>query len=175
MRSTLALLGIALALTCLNASADAGCGTDIPQAHLIGEGSFCVLGFCLYDAQLSAEHPPHAFDAPFALLLTYRRTIHADRLVDTGIGEIKRLSPGVLPVMTLDAWRNDMARAFTDVGPGDRLCGVFFPGRGVRFYANGNLTAEIDDPAFAVAFFRIWLDPDTRAPGLRKSLLGESR
>lgn len=68
-----------------------------------------------------------------------------------------------------------MMRAFNDVGPGDRLCGVFLPGHGARFYTNGTLTAQIDDIAFAIAFFRIWLDPETRAARLRQDLLGERR
>lgn len=44
--------------------------------------------------------------------------------------------------------------------------------KGVRFYAGERLTAEIDDLAFAQAFFSIWLDPATRAPALRQRLLG---
>jgi hypothetical protein len=34
---------------------------------------------------------------------------------------------------------------------------------------------EVDDPAFAHAFFDIWLGRGTRAPSLRRSLLGEAR
>ncbi|WEY37702.1 chalcone isomerase family protein [Paraburkholderia sp. SUR17] len=172
MRTKLALAGLALALACITASARAECRSDVPQAHLIGRGPFCFLGFCLYDAQLWAQRPPYEFDEPFALLLTYRRAIKADTLVDAGIGEIRRLAQAPLPAGTLDAWRADMRRAFNDVAPGDRLCGVFMPGHGARFYTNGTLTAQIDDTAFAVAFFRIWLDPETRAARLRQSLLG---
>jgi len=174
MRSKLAVAGIALALVCLAPSARAQCRADVPQARLIGQGPFCFLGFCLYDAQLWAQRPPYAFDEPFALLLTYRRAIKADTLVDAGIREIRRLAQAPLPAATLDAWRADMTRAFSDVAPGDRLCGVFIPGHGARFYNNEALTAEINDTDFAVAFFRIWLDPDTRATRLRQSLLGES-
>ena len=56
--------------------------------------------------------------------------------------------------------------AFVDVKPGDTLCGIYLPDRGAR---------EVDDPAFARAFFDIWLAPGTRAPALRHHLLGESQ
>jgi hypothetical protein len=175
MRSILVWTVFAFVIGCAATSAGAGCRMDVPQAHLIGQGPFCIFGFCLYDAQLWAARPPQGLDEPFALLLTYRRTIKAQRLVETGLGEIERLAPSPLPAETLDIWRTEMAKAFTDVAPGDQLCGVFLPGRGARFYANGTLTAEVDDPAFAQAFFRIWLDPDTRAASLRKNLLGQSQ
>ena len=55
------------------------------------------------------------------------------------------------------------------------ICSVYLPDRGARFYANGRMTTEVDDPAFARAFFDIWLAPGTRAPALRRRLLGESR
>jgi hypothetical protein len=174
VRLAFARLAFATMIACVTGLASAGCREDVPQAHLIGQGPFCIFGFCLYDAQLWAEHPPQAFDAPFALLLTYRRTIKAQRLVDAGMSEIERLTQSPLPAATLIGWRTEMARAFKDVGPGDELCGVFLPGRGARFYANGLLTTEVDDPSFALAFFRIWLDPDTRAARLRKNLLGVS-
>ncbi len=172
MQLKLACIGIALIVGFLCPPASAGCRADVPQAHLMGAGPFCFLGFCLYDAQLWAEDPTRIFDEPFALLITYRKTIKARKLVDTGIDEIERLAPTPLPKGTLDDWRSDMTRAFRDVAPGDQLCGVFLPGRGARFYANGSLTAEVNDAAFALAFFRIWLDPNTRASDLRRNLLG---
>jgi len=84
------------------------------------------------------------------------------------MGEIERLAQSPLSAATLVGWRKEMRRAFKDVVPGDELCGVFPPGRGARFYADGLLTTEVDDPSFALACFRIWLDPDTRAARLRK-------
>jgi hypothetical protein len=63
-------------------------------------------------------------------------------------------------------------QAFVDVAPGDQLSAVYLPDKGVRFYAGDRMTGEFDDPVFARAFFGIWLDPLTRAPTLRKQLLG---
>lgn len=162
-----------LALLFCASVARGGWRDDVAPAHLIGQGEFCVFGFCLYNAQLWAQHGPPVFDQPFALVLTYERHIKGARLVETGLDEIKRLSAQPLPAETLTRWRADMARAFGDVAPGDVLCGVYLPDKGARFYTNGRLSATIDDPAFAHAFFDIWLDPATRAKTLRRRLLGE--
>ncbi len=87
---------------------------------------------------------------------------------------VKCLVNETLPAATRDAWRADIARAFTDVARGDVLCGVYLPDQGARFYTNGRLTADIPDPVFARAFFDIWLDPRTRAQSLRRQLLGDT-
>ncbi|MNH04885.1 hypothetical protein D3C79_641910 [compost metagenome] len=65
-----------------------------------------------------------------------------------------------------------MNEAFVDVRPGMRITGVYLPGQGSRFYVDGQLRREIADPAFAKAFFAIWLDPRARDPQLRQRLLG---
>lgn len=155
--------------------ANAGCRDDIPDAGRIGTGEFCVLGFCLYRAELWAAQTlssPAVADTPFALSLTYERSVAGERIVSTGLDEMQRLAAQPLSQTTLAAWQRDMQRAFSDVSRGDELCGVYMPGRGARFYTNGHLSAEVLDPAFAQAFFGIWLDPRTRAPSLRKRLLG---
>lgn len=154
-------------------AAHAACRNDIAEVKLIGQGEFCIMGFCLYHAQLLAQRPQEGFTAPFALSLTYKRNIKGSRLVDAGIDEIRRQASTPVPVETLNAWRADMTRAFPDVAPGDEICGVFIPHKGVRFYSNGTLRSEIDDPGFAEAFFNIWLAPNTRASSLRRALLGE--
>lgn len=154
------------------AAPPAGWREAVPDAPLRGQGSFCVLGFCLYDAQLWSARDPQGYDTPFALVLTYRRPVSRERFVDTGLDEIRRLAPVALEAAALARWRDYLARAFIDVRPGDSLCGVFLPGKGVRFYANGRLTTAIDDPVFARAFFDIWLNADTRGARLRRELLG---
>ncbi|KVA06870.1 hypothetical protein WI41_15325 [Burkholderia latens] len=172
MKRRLAMLAASVALAA-PLVAGASCVDEIASARLIGSGRFCILGICLYDAQLWAPRPPGALDTPFALSLAYRRDVKGERLVSTGMDEIERLAPAPLPAATLDAWRRDMERAFTDVSRGDVLCGVYVPERGARFYTNGRLTADVTDPAFARAFFAIWLDPRTRAKALRRQLLGD--
>ena len=164
---------VALVLLLWAASASADWRSDVQSARLVGEGDFRVFGFSLYRAQLWSERVPVDYEERFALHIVYTRSIKGKRLADTGIDEIKRQAEAPIPPETLDRWREDMLRAFVDVEPGDELSAVFLPGKGVRFYAGERETGEFDDPAFARAFFGIWLDPSTRAPSLRKHLLGD--
>ncbi|NCV32462.1 MAG: hypothetical protein EBW05_05955 [Betaproteobacteria bacterium] len=46
--------------------------------------------------------------------------------------------------------------------------------RSCRFIHNRQLRMDLNDAAFAKAFFGIWLDPRTTEPALRKSLIGEA-
>ncbi|WP_174978129.1 chalcone isomerase family protein [Pandoraea eparura] len=170
---------LASAIVCLvgalaTSPAWSGCRDALTSAHRVGAGEFCVLGFCLYKAELWSPQTPVSADTPFALVLKYERSVSGERMVSTGIDEMQRLAPRPIANDTLNAWREDMQRAFGDVSRGDELCGVYLPGRGARFYTNGTLKADVRDLAFARAFFGIWLDPNTRAPSLRRHLLGES-
>ena len=45
------------------------------------------------------------------------------------------------------------------------------PEQASRFFLDGKLIGEIDDPEFGPAFFSIWLHPKTSAPKLRRLLL----
>jgi hypothetical protein len=156
----------------VSAPAFADWRADVPSAQLVGEGEFSVLGFRLYRAQMWSAHAPVDYGEPFALHIVYTRGLTRERLADTGISEMKRLAATPIPDDTLERWRSNMLQAFVDVAPGDQLSAVFMPGKGVRFYAGERMTGEFDDMAFARAFFGIWLDPLTRAPTLRKQLLG---
>ncbi|MGI4815321.1 MAG: chalcone isomerase family protein [Janthinobacterium lividum] len=169
--SALSALLLAGALASVPAYAD--WHADLQPAQFSGQGDFKFLGLPIYHAELWSVRLPVDFDARFALQLTYARDISRERLADTAIDEMKRLAPAELPAQTLERWHEDMLRSLTDVSRGDRLSAVFLPHQGVRFYAGDRLTAEIDDPTFARAFFDVWLDPKSRGPTLRRQLLGE--
>ncbi len=144
----------------------------IDDARPLGGGRLTWFGLHLYDAQLFV---PRAFDAanpaaqPFALELTYARSLDGRAIAERSRDEIARLKLGS------DAqharWLADMAAIFPDVKPGQRLAGIYRPGSGTRFYLDGRFLGEIADPEFGRAFFAIWLDPRTSAPQLRASLL----
>ncbi|QQC65349.1 chalcone isomerase family protein [Paraburkholderia ginsengisoli] len=167
-----AALALALKLALWASAACADWRGDVQPARLVGEGDFSVFGFTLYRAQLWSERTPVDYDARFALHIVYTRSITRERLAQTGLGEIRRLAAAPIPAETLARWRADMLRAFADVVAGDQLSAVYLPDKGVRFYSGERMTAEFDDPVFARAFFGIWLDPATRAPDLRRQLLG---
>ncbi|GHD64275.1 chalcone isomerase family protein [Jeongeupia chitinilytica] len=173
MRALLA--GLQLALLLASGPAGAGWRDDVADARLQGEGMLRYIGFPVYQARLWSAVPPSGDAVPFALELHYRRSISRERLADTSIDEIRRIFGERYDDAHLQQWRGAMLRAFVDVRDGDRITGVFLPGRGARFYAGERLTADIADPVFAHAFFAIWLDPATRDPALRASLLGLPR
>jgi len=144
--------------------------SQIGDWRALGAGEMTWFGLRLYDAQLWSAAPSFAASAPYALALTYARDFAAERLVDTSVDEMRRL--GMRDEATLTRWRAELARVFPDVRKGDVIVGVHWPDRGAAFYHRGQLTGEVRDPAFARAFFGIWLDPRTRAPELRSRLLG---
>ena len=57
---------------------------------------------------------------------------------------------------------------------GDRLTGVVTPTKASKFFYNGAYRGEVSDPAFADAFFGIWLSEKSSQPRVRNLLLGKS-
>lgn len=166
-----------LVLACLLAlsplSASASWREAVPDARLVGEGELRFFGFRIYDARLWSAKAPLQAQTPFALELTYHRAISREDFVRTSLAEIERLSGMSGDSARMRDWRAQMQQAFVDVQPGERITGVYLPGRGCRFYVNDRLQHEVADPAFADAFFAIWLDPRSRDQALRRELLGE--
>jgi hypothetical protein len=143
------------------------------QWQAIGSGELRWFGFRVYRAALWAADPMR-WDThhDFALVIRYERAIDASRLVQASLDEMRRL--GQASETQLTEWEPQLKAAFPDVAAGDRITGVNLAGRGVAFYFGNEPTVEIVDPAFARAFFAIWLDERTREPGLRARLLGGS-
>lgn len=144
----------------------------LPAAQRLGEGEFTWFGLRLYSARLWAAGPVQDWSQPFALELTYHRSLSRDTLVQASLQEMRRLGGGSVTDRQISAWSDTMAAAFVDVRPGMRITGVYLPQEGCRFYVDGRLAREVADPEFARAFFAIWLDPRARDPQLRQRLLG---
>ncbi len=142
----------------------------VPDLRLQGEGRLRWFGLLVYDATLWAAGSKWDSDQAFALDIRYARNISAKRLIGVSVDEMRRLGFG--DESTHARWAVEMRRVFPDVAKGERLTGVNIPGEGASFYHNGRLTGTIRDPDFARAFFAIWLDPRTREPELRESLIG---
>lgn len=137
----------------------------------LGSGEYRKFGFVIYEASLWTRSPD-PLAPPFALALTYKRTISGRQLVEASVSEIRKLK--VASDERVAAWGEELERIFPDVKPGDRIVGIREPGR-ARFMHNGRPIGEVADEAFASAFFGIWLAPGTSAPELRARLLGEER
>ena len=146
------------------------------KLRLAGEGVLTWFGLKIYRARLwvGAEgmDSTRPMAAPFALELTYARAFEGHKIAERSLHEIEKLGLGDNPHR--EAWLADMKRIFPDVAAGDRLTGVYRPGGGTTFLHNERAAGEIADPQFAAAFFAIWLDPRTAAPGVRKQLLARA-
>jgi hypothetical protein len=142
---------------------------DVPLA---GTGRLTWYGFHVYDAALYA---PARFELAnptaqrFVLELTYARRLDGKGIAQASRDEIERLGFGSEAERA--RWYEQMLKLFPNVEKGRRLAGVNVPGTGARFYFDGEFLGSIEDPAFARAFFAIWLDERTKAPQLRESLL----
>lgn len=147
----------------------------LPEASVIGSGSFRWFGLKLYDASLWAVrgsfNPDNWQSASLALELNYARSLEGRRIAEASIDEMKKLSIGT-PAQH-KAWDEAMKQVFPDVDKTTQLTGLYAPGQPTRFFRNGAAIGEIADPAFGPAFFAIWLHPKTTAPKLRTMLLGQ--
>jgi len=160
------------AATRADASIPAHVSKHVGEVQLAGSGKFTWFGFHVYDAALFVPpgfDPAKATAQPFALELTYARRLDGKGIAETSRDEIERLGFGSEAQRA--SWHAQMVKLFPNVEKGRRLAGINLPGSGARFYFDGQLLGSIDDPAFAQAFFAIWLDERTRAPQLRESLL----
>lgn len=142
----------------------------MPDLRLAGTGRLRWFGLHIYDAALWAQGGLFDPRREHVLDIRYARNISGQRLTQTSLEEMRRL--GFEDETTLERWAKEMARVLPDVTKGERLTGVHRPGVGAEFYHDGRLTGAVADAEFARAFFSIWLDPRSREPGLRRSLLG---
>lgn len=136
-----------------------------PGLRRWGSAAFRRFGFHVYDATLWAGDDP--LRPPLALRLDYQRGIAGKAIAEASVKEMRTF---VADEARLAAWGEQMARIFPDVRAGDHLVGLWQP-EGARFLQDGRDLGEIDDPAFARAFFGIWLDERSSAPALRAALL----
>lgn len=164
-------LKTALAAACLLAATalHAGPLPYLPSFEAVGSGTLRFFGLRIYDATLWSPGGVWSADQPYALELTYARSFDGAAIARRSIEEMR--AQRAYPAATLARWEQQMGALFPDVKSGDRLTGVRMPGAGATFYSGPRNLGQIDDEAFADAFFGIWLDPATRAPGLRARLL----
>jgi len=123
-----------------------------------------------YSASLWTDATTWSMQSPFALSLSYNMAFSHQDVVARSLKEMKSINPSVSDD-TLANYGAIMSRVFPDVKSGDEITGLYQPGGSVRFFYNGRATVEVHDPAFARAFFGIWLSPQTSDTKLRKQLL----
>ncbi len=158
------------------ASVPAPVAQAIPEARLAGQGVLRFWGFHVYDAQFfvgdAGYLPERPGAAPFALDVKYARHFEGKAIAKTSLDEFERLGAGS-PAQR-EQWYEELLKVIPDVVDGQHLTGLFLPGQGLKLYSDGALLGFLQDPELAQAFFRIWLDPRTKAPELREKLLADA-
>ena len=136
----------------------------------VGEARMQVLFWRVYDARLLA--PAGRWDAagPFALSLTYLRSLDGEKIAARSIEEMR--GQGFRDETTLARWYETLAGIIPDVNARDEIVGVAGADGATRFYLDGRLIGEVREPAFTRAFFAIWLGEGSSEPELRDQLLG---
>ncbi len=187
LHATVAAVAVAATALPGPAWAQAGAATTAPAAppevaaaiegaRRQGGDLFRYFGFSVYDIALWVGEravDERWDDRPLALAISYRRKLVGAQIAERSLKEMQ----GLADIAPADAqrWLQAMKQLFPDVGPGDRLTGLLLPGRGARFFLNGQPRGEMAEPEFARLFFGIWLAPGTSEPGLRRALLGRPR
>ena len=156
-----------------NVAPPAHVAEELGAARLAGQGVYAWFGLRIYSAQLwvgpQGYRPAAREAAPFVLELRYTRSLGGRKIAEASAEQMEKIGAGT-PAQRA-AWLEQMKAIFPDVQEGSVLSGVFLPGRGARFYRDGKPLALVGDPAFALAFFGIWLDPASTAGRLREALL----
>jgi Chalcone isomerase-like len=147
--------------------------SDLPSAHLQGQGRLRFFGLHVYDIRFWTAAPLRGEDPlrkSAALEIEYARALKGPLIAERSLTEMQRV--GEVSAGEAERWLATMTQLFPDVKAGDRITGIHRPGEGARFHVNGRLAGEVRDASFARLFFAIWLSPRTSEPQLRAALLG---
>ena len=143
----------------------------VTDENLIGKGRYSYLFWDIYDASLYSPTPPWQKQQPFALSLSYLRTLDGHKIAERSLEEMENIG---LPTSDKHTdWLNKMKAIFPNVSASDTLTGVRTESGHTEFYLNKKWIGHIKDPEFADWFFGIWLHPNTSAPMLRERLLNQ--
>ena len=129
------------------------------DSNRVGKARLTYLFWDVYDAVL------------YALKLTYLRDLDGRDIAERSAKEMRK--QGLKDEDKLAEWQSTMTAIFPDVSDGDVLTGEVNEDRHTRFFFNGEVVGNVDDPAFTRAFFGIWLSENTSEPEMREQLLGE--
>ena len=148
--------------------------STLPAARQVGSAVLRFFGLRVYEARLWATNgfTPEDYNRhPFGLELVYDRKLEGAAIAERSIAEMRRV--GSFTDEQARQWLSLMKQAFPDVVAQDRLLGLNDGQGEVRFFHNGRQTAQLRDADYARLFFGIWLSPQTSAPAMRTSLLGQ--
>lgn len=164
-----------LALAGVLAASQALAHPQLPGGRVQGEATLRFFGLRVYHARLWTLpdfKPGQSTEQPLVLELEYLRDLQGKAIAERSLQEMQRAGP--IGESQGQRWLDEMQRIFPDVKAGDRISGQHLPGQSARFWHNGRLRGQVDDPVFARLFFGIWLAPSTSEPEMRLALLGQA-
>lgn len=146
---------------------------EVPEAlRLQSEAQMRFFGLRIYDIRLWVSEHVNADNwarQTLALELEYARSLSGREIAKRSLVEMRRQAE--ISEDKAQRWLAEMEAAFPDVKAGDRISGLFEPGRGVQFFVNSQPRRQIADGEFARLFSGIWLAPQSSEPGMREQLL----
>ena len=145
--------------------------SQAPGIHPFGKGRHSWWGIQMYDATLWIVGPQWSAAEPHALDLEPNRAVSADTLVKNAIVEMRALKVG--DEGKLRTWQAEMKKIIPNVQPGDQIVIFCSDTNRTIAYLNDSSTGEVEDPSFCAAVMSVWLHPQTKHQGMRKSLLGQ--
>ena len=174
MTKTMKTIGILLVLLTNQATADLQTARRyLPSAELVGQARMEYLFWDVYDAELYAPDGVWSENQPFALSLQYLLELDGEAIASRSVSEMR--AQGFDDEAILARWYKAMREIFPDVDETTRITGIMDRNQHTRFYRNGSLIGEIDEPLFGEWFFNIWLSEKTSEPKMRERLLGVNK
>jgi hypothetical protein len=144
----------------------------------VGSATLTWGPFTVYSSQLNTpDGQYHGTSTDRALVITYRRSIESEELVDATREQWQALGT-LQQEPQSETWLQMLARLWPNVNEGTQLAFVVRAGKGQFWYrssaANVAFTAlgTAQSTAFSERFLAIWLDPHTQYPELRQQLIG---
>ncbi len=159
-------------LLCLPLMAVAASPPELGELRPQGRGQLRWWGLLIYHIRLWARETVDAQNwaqQSLALELEYVRSLSGREIAKRSLAEMRRQAE--IAETKAATWLAEMEAAFPDVQAGDRISGLYEPGRAVQFFVNGRPQRRIADAEFSRLFFGIWLAPQSSEPALRRQLL----
>ena len=144
--------------------------------RLVGQHRFTYWGFEVYDASLWAdsEFSPEDWARQALILeLRYLRDFKGADIAQRSIDEMH--GQRALGPVQLKSWLDTLQQLIPNVRSGERLTGVYRPGKGMQLLHQDRFVGEVMDAELAQRFMGIWLAPETSQRQLRQQLLAGAR
>jgi hypothetical protein len=138
----------------------------------VGGQRFTYWGFDVYDASLWANvsfAPEDWARQDLILELRYLRDFKGLDIAQRSVDEIHKQR--ALSAEKKQKWFSALQALIPDVRSGERLTGVYTPGKGMKLLHQDRTVGEVADAELAQRFFGIWLAAETSQRQLRQRLL----